>query len=152
MCLAYRAQDVIVFGFFPCFLTFCQKSICLAFWFFIFASFHQFCITKAQRIAWKWWSLPLCAGQGREWAGPTRAFLMLLSFISSHLLSITPAKKCPKCVHVYCTGSHPKNISVQQQQQCFVENEDSHLPLVKDARKFNMIAPSLKGFTQLSFK
>lgn len=33
----------------------------------------------------------------------------------------------------------------------FVDNRDSHLFLVNDSKKFNAIAPSFKGFRQLSF-
>lgn len=132
-------------------LLFCWKSICFTFDLSISSSFNQFFITKAQRIPQNWWSLPLYSGKGRELGSPCQNLPhMLITLVPSHLLSIRPAKQCPQCVWVACAGSFPKHIPIQN--QCFVENGDSHLPPINDSRKSNMIAPSLKGFTQLSWR
>lgn len=48
-----------------CALLFCQKSLCFALGLSLSSSLHQFCILKAQGIAWNW-SLLLYAVEGQK--------------------------------------------------------------------------------------
>lgn len=135
-----------------CALLFCQKIHLLCFWPFYLILTPSIQHHKGPKNYLKLEPFSVCSkGYGVEQTKPEPSssvnYFCPITFII--IIKCKASQTCPKCVHVACTGSFPRTIPIQKQY--FVENGDSHLPLVNDARKSNMIAPSLKGFTQLSF-